>query len=99
MVASMSPEIGLILSPGETYARLARVPGRGTLLTALRRPLFVAIVIGASEAIAATAHVTPSLLASTTLCWSFGVVLQAAIGVGLISGGARRTVGIARALD
>jgi hypothetical protein len=95
----MSPELRLMVSPGETYALLARAPGRGTLLTALRRPLLVAVVIGVSEAMAATGHVTPALVASTVLCWSFVAVLQAAIGLGLIAGAARRTVGIARALD
>jgi hypothetical protein len=95
----MSPELRLMLSPGETYALLARAPGRGTLLTAVRRPLIVAVVIGVSEAMAATGHVTPALVLSTILCWSFVVVLQAAIGFGLIAGAARRTVGIARAVD
>ena len=99
MVASMSPELRLMVSPGETYARLARAPGRGTLLTALRRPVLVAVVIGVSVAMAATRHVTPALVVSTVLCWSFVVVLQAAIGLGLIAGAGRRTVGIARALD
>jgi hypothetical protein len=99
MVVSMSPELRLMVSPGETYALLARASGRGTALTALRRPLLVAVVIGVFEAMAATGHVTPSLVASTILCWSFVVVLQAAIGLGLIAGAARRTVGIARALD
>src|SRR3989442_7272386 len=99
MVASMSPELRLMISPGETYALLARAPGRGTLLTALRRPLLVAVVIGVSEAMAATGHVTLVLVASTILCWSFVVVLQAVIGLWLFAGTARRTVGIARALD
>ncbi len=88
-----------MVSPGETYARLARSHGRGTVLTALRRPLVVAVALGVSEAISATGHVTPSLVASTVLSWSFVVFLQAAIGIGLIAGAARRTVGLARALD
>ena len=95
----MSPELRLMVSPRETYARLARASGRGTVLTAIRRPLLVAVVIGVFEAMAATGHVTPSLAVSTILCWSFVVVLQAAIGLGLIAGAAGRTVGIARGLD
>ena len=96
---TLSPELRLMVSPGQTYALLARAPGRGTALTALRRPLLVAVVIGVFEAMSATGHVTPSLAASTILCWSFVVMLQAAIGLGLIAGAAQRTVGIARALD
>lgn len=88
-----------MISPGETYAVLARASARGTLFTAVRRPLLVALVLGVSVAKAATGHVTPALVASTTLCWSFVVVLQAAIALGLMAGAARRTVGMARALD
>jgi hypothetical protein len=88
-----------MISPRETYARLARASSRATLLTAIRRPLLVAIVLGVSAAKAATGHVTPALVASTTLCWSFVIVLQAAIGLGLMAGAARRTVGSARSLD
>ncbi len=88
-----------MISPGETYALMARAPGRGTLMQAVRRPLLAAIVLGVSVAKATTGHLTPSLVASTTLCWSFIIVLQAAIGLGLSAGAARRTVGTARALD
>ena len=88
-----------MISPGETYALLARASGRGTRLTAIRRPILVAIVIGVSVAKAATGHITPALVATTILCWSFVVVLQVAIALGLMAGAARRTVGIARALD
>jgi hypothetical protein len=99
MVASMSPELRLMVSPGETYASMARARGRATLLTAIRRPLLVALVLGASVAKAATGHITPSLLVSATLCWTFVVILQAAIALGLMAGAARRTVGLARAVD
>lgn len=88
-----------MISPGDTYAMLARASARGTLLTAVRRPLIVALVLGVSVAKAATGHVTPALVASTTLCWSFVVVLQGTIAVGLMAGAARRTVGMARAID
>jgi hypothetical protein len=99
MVDSMSLELRLMRSPGETYALRARARSRTTLLTAIRRPLLVAIVLGVSIAKAATGHVTPALVASTTICWSFVVVLQVAIALGLMAGAAGRTVGRARALD
>jgi hypothetical protein len=95
----MSPELRLMLSPRQTYASLARIPGTGTVWTALRRPLLVTTVIGASAAMSATGHVTLALVLSTTLCWSFVVALQAAIALALIAGPARRTVGLARAID
>ncbi|HEX9366395.1 MAG TPA: hypothetical protein VF921_07200 [Vicinamibacterales bacterium] len=88
-----------MISPGETYASLARMPGRSTPLAALRRPLVVALVLGVTAAIGATRHLTPALLLSTTVCWSFVLVVQVAIALILIAGPARRTVGLARALD
>jgi hypothetical protein len=95
----MSPEILLMVSPRETYARLARVHRRGTLLAAVRRPALVAVVFGVAMAIGPTRHVTPALLLSTTFCWLFVVVLQAAIALPLIAAPARRTVGLTRAID
>ena len=99
MTAGVSPELQLIVSPRDTYARLARTRSRGGVLVALRRPALVAVVIGAAIALGATGHVTPRLLLSTTLCWAFAVVLQIAIAVALIAGPSRRTVGLSRALD
>jgi hypothetical protein len=99
VTAGVSPELQLIVSPRDAYARLARTRSRGGLLTALRRPALSAVVIGAAIALGATGHVTPRLLFSTTLCWGFVIVLQIAIAVPLIAGPSRRTVGFSRALD
>lgn len=95
----MSSELRLIVSPRDTYARLARVPPAIGPLGALRRPVIAAIVLGVSLAIAATGHVTPSLVLSATICWSVAIAIQAAIAIPLIAGPARRTVGLARAVD
>ena len=99
MTAGVSPELQLIVSPRDTYARLARTRSRGGVLAALRRPALVAVVIGAAIALGATGHVTPRLLLSTTLCWALVVVLQISIAGALIAGPSRRTVGLSRALD
>jgi hypothetical protein len=95
----MSSELRLLLSPRETYARLARVPPSIGPLGALRRPLVAAIALGVSVAIAGTGHVTPLLVLSATVCWSFAIAIQAAIAIALIAGPARRTVGLPRAFD
>ena len=95
----MSPELGLMIAPRDTYAALARASGRGTAWTAVRRPLTVALVLGLATAMSATGRVTPALLLSTTACWSFVVVIQAAIALTLVASPARRTVGLARAID
>jgi len=96
----LSPELRLIAAPRETYALLVRAAVRpASMLSAARRPLLVALVLGVSTAIAATRSVTPALVASTTLAWSYVVIAQLAIAVPLIAGPARRTVGLARAID
>lgn len=94
----MSPELGLIASPQATYAALVREPAGAAWLTAVRRPLLAIAVIGVSIAISATGRATPALVASTTLTWSYIVVLQLAVALPIVMR-ARRTIGVARALD
>jgi hypothetical protein len=88
-----------MLAPRATYAALARTPARASIVTALRRPLLVAVVIGVSMSIAATRRATPGLVAGTTISWSYIVLLQLAVALAFVARGARRTVGLARALD
>ena len=88
-----------MVSPRATYAALVHEPARATLVTALRRPLLVAAVIGVSLSIAATGRATPVLVAGTTISWSYVVLLQLAVAMLLVAPRARRTVGLARALD
>jgi hypothetical protein len=95
----VSPEIALIVSPRATYAALARTPAPASPLSALRRPLVAALVLGTSVAISATHAVSPALVVSTTLTWSYVVLAQLAIALPLLAGPARRTVGLARAVD
>jgi hypothetical protein len=85
MSHSMTPELRLMVAPATTYARLARDPSPVGPLTALRRPLLAAIVLGTSIAIGATGHVTPALVLSTTVCWAFVILLQIAIALPLIA--------------
>jgi hypothetical protein len=99
MWRSMAAELHLIVAPGATYAALARQPSRIGPIGALRRPLLVATVLGASIALSATGRITPALFLSTTLAWSVVVVLQIAIAITLIAAPSRRTVGVPRALD
>lgn len=86
-------------APASTYAELMRHPARISALAALRRPLLVAVIVGSSTAMLATRHATPALVFSTTVCWSVLVAAQIAIALSVIAGPARRTIGVARALD
>jgi hypothetical protein len=95
----MSPELRLLGDPSRTYAALAAAPSRIGPVRALRRPALVAVITGCAVAIATTRHVTPTLVASTILCWSVLVVAQLAIALAVFARPARRTVGIARGID
>ncbi len=105
----MSIELDLIIAPRATYAALARTSSTAStsstprtpplLFLALRRPALVAVVLGASIALASTRRVSPALVLSTTVAWSYIVVVQVAIALLLVTKAARRTVGTARALD
>jgi len=68
-------------------------------IAALRRPLLAALALGTWLALSATGRVTPSMLLGTTMMWSYIVVIQIAIALALIAADAKRTVGVARALD
>ena len=95
----MSPEMRLVLAPRETYAALVRTSSAISPLMALRRPLLVAAAVGVSVAIAATGRASPALVLSTTVTWSYLVVLQLAIALPFVAPAARRSMGLARALD
>jgi hypothetical protein len=88
-----------MVSPRDTYAALARTPVRTTIVTALRRPLLVAVLFGVAAAITSTRRVSPALVASTTIAWSYVVVLQLAVALALVAPAARRGLGVARAVD
>ena len=94
-----SADLRLMAAPRETYAALTQHQGRVEPAAALQRPLLVALVIGVSIALAATRRISLALVASTTLSWSYIVVLQLLIAVPLLARRARRTVGLPRAID
>jgi len=95
----VSPELRLIVAPRETYAALRQTGRRLPATASLRRPLLVALVTGVSIALASTRSASAPLVASTTLTWSYIVLLQLAIALPLVAPAARRTVGVSRAVD
>ena len=88
-----------MVAPDTTYAALVRAPADIGAVAALRRPIVAAVVLGAGMALSSTRHVTPSLVLSTTVTWSFVVMLQVAIALAVIPGAAAARVGRARTLD
>jgi hypothetical protein len=85
-------------APVRAYRRLA--PGHDvSLAAAMRRPVVTAIVIGTATSILATERVTLALVLTTTLCWSFVVMVQLLAGLILIARSRSPIVGRASALD
>jgi len=88
-----------MVAPDATYAALVREPAQVGAFAALRRPIVVAVVLGAGMALSSTRHVTPSLVVSTTVVWSFVVIAQVAIALAVMPRSETSNVGRARALD
>jgi hypothetical protein len=95
----LSSDVVLALAPRRTYERLLRQPPAGGRFAALKRLVFLAVLIGTLLAICTTGRVTVRLAASTTLCWMIVPAVQAAAGAALIASSRRREIGMARALD
>jgi hypothetical protein len=70
-----SDDVRVILSPGPTYAELARQPGRGSFLL---RPISFALLIGLAIAISASGRPTLRLVLGSAVAWSFVPALHAA---------------------
>lgn len=64
----------------------------------LLRPLLVAVVLGTSLAIASTGTVGLGLVASTTLAWSFVVLIQLLAALAIVGTAPRRTIPTGRAV-
>lgn len=65
----------------------------------LLRPFLVACVIGTALAVAATGSVSLSLVATTTLSWSFVVAIQVLAAVVIVGTASGRTLPVGRAVD
>ncbi len=95
----MPPELRLIVAPRQTYAELVAARRRVSALTALRRPAVAALVLGLAVAMSAVNTVTAAAALSVTIAFSYIIVLQLAIALAFVAPLARRTIGVARAVD
>jgi hypothetical protein len=94
-----SDELLVALRPDATYRELLARDTHVAWRRALRRPAFVAFLIGSVATAAATGHVSAAALASTTVAWSFAVALQLAVGAAVILSAPTRRVSMPRAMD
>jgi hypothetical protein len=95
----VSPELAVMFRPARSYARLAAAAERPSRVLAVRRPALVALVLGATLAIAATHRVEAAMVASVTLYWSVVPIVQWIAAYLIIRTSAARMVSIPRAID
>ena len=95
----ISPEVHVMLSPTRAYAAYAPAHTRSGLWIALRRPLFVALLLGVTIAMSATHTVAAPVVVSVTICWSVAVLIQLVTGLIVVGPSSRRAVPLSRAVD
>lgn len=93
-----SAELSLLRSPRHGYASLVTRSSQLSWPAALRRPLLVAVVLGATMVTTATNIVDLGMLARTTLVWSWVTVVQG-LGAAVLLASGRHRVSAARAFD
>src|SRR5580698_10574467 len=74
------PDSWIALRPANAYATLCAQSDPGSVWLAVKRPLFIAFVIGCVFTLIAQDAFNPRLLASTTLCWAL-IPLSEVIGL------------------
>lgn len=80
----MSPDFRVMVDPSSAYDALAVQPPEAGAWTAVRRPLLVALVVGAATALAATGRLTAGLALSGAVCWSFVPAVQMGIAASVL---------------
>jgi len=68
---SSSPEAWVMIQPRSAFAALARQPAHGGMWLAIRRPLFLAFLIGCTISLVTSPGLTLRLAGGATVCWSF----------------------------
>jgi hypothetical protein len=95
----MSSEMAVMLSPQTAFRRLLVQEREPTWLQALRRPAFVALLLGSSVAISATSSITLSVVVSLTAWWAFAVAIQIIAAIILVASAPHRRISLARGVD
>lgn len=88
-----------MLAPRRAYAAYAPAHARRGIWIALRRPLFVALLLGVTIAMTATHTVAAPVVVSLTICWSAAVLIQLATALVVVGPRSRRSMPLSRALD
>lgn len=94
-----SDELRIMLRPVSTYRQLSKAADHFGVWIMIRRPLFVALVIGSFVSITVSGHLTISLLFDGMVFWSFLPILQSILMSGIVIIFGRRRIPTSKALD
>lgn len=94
-----SDELRIMLRPVSTYRQLSKEANHSGIWLMLRRPLFVALVIGSFVSITVSGHLTIPLLFDGMVFWSFLPTLQAILMSSIVVIFGRRRIPTSKALD
>jgi hypothetical protein len=92
-------ELCLMVHPIATYRRLARNVADGGTWLLIRRPLFVAFVLGSFVSLTVSGRLTLALILDGMIFWGFVPVLQALLVTAMLLVAARGKMRISNAID
>lgn len=96
---AFSAEVRIAFAPDKTYRELVADYENVGVWRMLRRPLIVLVVIATAVPIMAVQRITLALFAWSIASFGFVVLIQMAIGAGIIASAPSRRVSMSRALD
>jgi len=95
----LSPEVQIALAPDKAYRALVAGCEDVGFWRMLRRPLVVLVVIATAVPIMAVQRITLALFAFSAASFGFVLLIQMAVGAGIIASAPARRTSMARALD
>jgi hypothetical protein len=94
-----SDELRIMLRPVSTYRELSKAAVDSGVWAIIRRPLFVALVVGSFVSITVSGRLTISLLFDGMVFWSFVPILQGVLMSGIVVIFGRRRLSSSKAVD
>jgi len=94
-----SDELRIMLRPVSTYRQLSKAANDSGVWVMIRRPLFVALVVGSFVSITVSGRLTIPLLIDGMVFWSFVPILQGILMSGIVVIFGRRRIPTSKALD
>ncbi|MBZ5577004.1 MAG: hypothetical protein LAP40_10640 [Acidobacteriia bacterium] len=98
VMRSVSPEVWAMLHPGAAFSDRSRLTASGAVWTLLRRPLFLALVLGCTVSLITAQSLTLRLVTSGAVTWSFVPVLEGA-ALAVVWGFGNRATSLSRTID